>query len=93
MTFHRYRLRHDYSFLRRGEVIQLSVGGDFYPTTLWKWAKDEFRIPAAIEKNRCDRQPERGQTPAAWGDEKEAGKHRRQIEEDERVGIKKHGAA
>lgn len=51
-AFHRYRLRHDYLFLQRGEIIQRSVGGDFYPTTLGKWAREEFRIPAStVESN------------------------------------------
>jgi hypothetical protein len=54
MKTYRYRVLQDHLFLERGEHVQLSAGGDFYPTMLGKWCRSDFRISAATIEGRPD---------------------------------------
>jgi hypothetical protein len=52
MKVYCYRLLHDYLFLKRGETIRRSAGGDFYP--MKAWANPKFRIAASTVESSPD---------------------------------------
>lgn len=44
MSNSKYRVLNDYLWLKRGDILQRSVGGDYYPPD-HRWRNNNFRIP------------------------------------------------
>jgi hypothetical protein len=66
MKAYRYRVLQNHLFLERGEHVQQSAGGDFYPTTLGRWYRSEFRISAATIEGLPDIFAPHNHSDAEW---------------------------